>query len=85
MPLKLRFAGLFSTGTRALFVHPNTIEINSSIHNRFVPLPKSSKPERVLTNSQVYDFELSEEDMAALDALDKGKAGAITWNPVDAP
>ena len=51
----------------------------------FVPLPKSSRPERVLTNSQVYDFELSEEDMAALDALDKGKAGAITWNPVDAP
>ena len=51
----------------------------------FVPLPKSSRPERVLTNSQVYDFELNEEDMAALDALDKGKAGAITWNPVDAP
>ena len=51
----------------------------------FVPLPKSSRPERVLTNSQVYDFELSEEDMAALDALDRGKAGAITWNPVDAP
>ena len=50
-----------------------------------MPLPKSSRPERVLTNSQVYDFELSEEDMAALDALDRGKAGAITWNPVDAP
>ncbi|PIL33887.1 hypothetical protein GSI_03593 [Ganoderma sinense ZZ0214-1] len=60
------------------------IAIRWSLQHGFVPLPKSSQPERVLTNSQVYDFELSEEDMAALDALDKGKAGAITWNPVDA-
>ncbi|TBU44989.1 Aldo/keto reductase [Dichomitus squalens] len=50
----------------------------------FVPLPKSSHRERILSNSQVYDFELSDEDMAALDALDKGKAGSVTWNPVDA-
>ncbi|KAM5535109.1 hypothetical protein V8D89_011195 [Ganoderma adspersum] len=61
------------------------IAIRWSLQHGFVPLPKSSRPERVLTNSQVYDFELSEEDMAALDALDKGKDGAITWNPVDAP
>ena len=52
---------------------------------RFVPLPKSAQPERVLSNSQVFDFEIVEEDMAALDALDRGKEGAITWNPVDAP
>ena len=82
---RLRFGGHFSTGTRVLFMHPSTIEINGSIGNRFIPLPKSSRPERVLTNSQVFDFELSEKDIAALDALDKGKAGAITWNPVDAP
>ena len=50
----------------------------------FVPLPKSSRTERILSNSQVFDFELSEDDMAAIDALDKGKAGAVTWNPVDA-
>ena len=50
-----------------------------------MPLPKSARPERVLSNSQVFDFEIVEEDMAALDALDRGKEGAITWNPVDAP
>ena len=35
----------------------------------------------------VYDARgtlgLDEDDMKRLDALDKGKAGAVTWNPVD--
>ena len=48
-------------------------------------MPKSARPERILSNSQVFDFELSGEDMAAIDALDRGKDGAITWNPVDCP
>ncbi|KAI0684745.1 NADP-dependent oxidoreductase domain-containing protein [Cerioporus squamosus] len=32
----------------------------------------------------VYDFQLSDEDMARIDALDPGKGCAFTWNPVDA-
>ena len=52
---------------------------------RFVPLPKSSQPDRVVSNADVFDFELSPEDMAGLDTLDKGDAGAISWNPVNAP
>ena len=50
----------------------------------FVPLPKSANPDRVVSNAQVYDFELSTEDMKTLDSLDRGKDGAVTWNPVDA-
>ena len=50
---------------------------------RFSPLPKSDKPERVVSNADVYDFEISAEDMASIDALDRGAEGAITWNPVD--
>ena len=38
---------------------------------------------RVVSNAAVYDFELSAEDVAAIDALDRGKEGTITWNPVD--
>ena len=63
---------------------PAQVLIRWSLQHNFVPLPKSAKPERVVSNAQVYDFELSKEDMQALDALDKGKDGAITWNPVDA-
>ena len=37
-----------------------------------------------MSNAEVYDFEISPEDMAAIDALDRGKEGSVTWNPVDA-
>ncbi len=37
----------------------------------------------MVSNAEVYDFELSAEDVAAIDALDRGKEGTITWNPVD--
>ena len=51
----------------------------------FVPLPKSSTPSRIHSNANLYDFELTEDDIQKLDALDLGKAGAISWNPVDNP
>ncbi|OCH87020.1 Aldo/keto reductase [Obba rivulosa] len=54
-----------------------------SLQHGFSPLPKSGNPERVISNADLYDFEISSEDMAKIDALDKGKEGAISWNPVD--
>ncbi|KAG1830237.1 NADP-dependent oxidoreductase domain-containing protein [Suillus variegatus] len=50
---------------------------------RFVPLPKSSHPGRIISNGQVFGWEIEPTDMAKLDALDRGKDGAVTWNPVD--
>ena len=51
---------------------------------RYVPLPKSATPVRIQSNTWLYDFSLDDGDMRRLDALDQGKAGAVTWNPVDA-
>jgi diketogulonate reductase-like aldo/keto reductase len=49
----------------------------------FVPLPKSQNPDRVRSNIDVFDFEISKEDIEKLDELDRGKLGAITWNPIN--
>jgi len=38
----------------------------------------------VRSNIDVFDFEMSKEDVERLDQLDRGKDGAVTWNPIDA-
>lgn len=48
----------------------------------YVPLPKSSTPSRIEANADVYDFELSDEDMALLRTEE---FSPCTWNPAAAP
>lgn len=38
-----------------------------------VTIPKSVHPERIKENAQIFDFELSDEEMKAISALDKNK------------
>lgn len=37
-----------------------------------VTIPKSSKKDRIVANADIFDFELSQEDMAFLDGMDRG-------------
>lgn len=39
------------------------------LQNEFLPLPKSGNPQRIRENIQVFDFELSPEDMRAVSEL----------------
>jgi len=64
---------------------PAHILLRWSLQKDYVPLPKSATPARIRSNVNLYDFELTKEDMQKLDALNRGKAGAISWNPVNAP
>lgn len=50
-----------------------------SLQSGFVPLPKSAKPDRMAENFDVFDFELSEGQMAQLNALDHNFVTA--WDP----
>lgn len=53
------------------------ILIRYALQKGWVPLPKSDTPERIVANANVFDFEIGADDMAVLDDLDQGSAGAI--------
>jgi diketogulonate reductase-like aldo/keto reductase len=43
-------------------------------HGRSV-IPKSTKPQRIAENIDVFDFELTNDELAAIDALNTGRRG----------
>ncbi|TVY30072.1 putative oxidoreductase [Lachnellula hyalina] len=51
--------------------------IRYCLQKNWVPLPKSATPSRIIENADVYDFELSSDEMSTLDGLDQGSKGAI--------
>ncbi|MDO4911741.1 MAG: aldo/keto reductase [Corynebacterium sp.] len=73
-------------GVDDVFQHPVLLEIAKS-HAKSVPqvilrwlmqrdviiIPKSSKPERIRENFELFDFELTEDEMARIAELDRGQ------------
>jgi diketogulonate reductase-like aldo/keto reductase len=47
-----------------------------AVQHQAVVIPKSSDRERIRSNAQIFDFELGDEDMRALDALDRTNGSA---------
>lgn len=53
------------------------VTLRWDVQNDIATIPKSVHPERIESNADIFDFELSPEDMEAIDALDgKGSFGA---------
>ena len=57
--------------------------IRWGLQHNLIVLPKSSKRERIMENSLVFDFEISEQDMKKLDGFNEGLR--ICWDPTNAP
>ncbi|KAK6863943.1 hypothetical protein PG995_000471 [Apiospora arundinis] len=56
--------------------------IRWSLQKGHVPLPKSVTPSRIRENAEVYDFEISEEDMAKLETKEYAPCA---WDPTTSP
>jgi len=52
---------------------PAQIVLRWDLQHGVVTIPKSVRAERIVENSQIFDFELAPEDVAALDALDENR------------
>jgi diketogulonate reductase-like aldo/keto reductase len=62
---------------KELGLNPNQVLLRYCLQKNWIPLPKSDDPGRMKMNADLYSFELSPKQMAALDACDAGDAGAV--------
>ncbi len=53
------------------------------IQHDVLPLPKSVTPSRILENIQIFDFEINEEDMQRIDALENFGGSGLDPDEVD--
>jgi diketogulonate reductase-like aldo/keto reductase len=52
---------------------PAQILLRWDIQNQVVTIPKSSRPERIIENSQIFDFVISPEALECIDQLDENR------------
>lgn len=62
---------------------PAQILIRWCLQRETVVIPKSSRPDRIRENANVFDFELSAADLATLDGLNENLHTG--WDPTNAP
>lgn len=76
-PLVVELAGKYGK-------NPGQLVLRWLIQQGIVVLPRSSSPARIASNMDVFDFEISAEDMAAISGLNKGKS-LTNQNPYAIP
>ena len=62
---------------------PAQILIRWALQHGTVVLPKSANPQRIVENANVYDFEISPEDMQKLNHFNENLR--TCWDPTEAP
>ncbi len=66
---------------KAYGVHPAQVVLRWHIQRGDIVFPKSSHPQRMKDNFEIFDFDLGDEEIEALAALDKGEPGRMGPNP----
>ncbi|KAG7444722.1 Aldo/keto reductase [Guyanagaster necrorhizus] len=62
---------------------PAQVLLRYSLQKGYVPLPKSSSKTRMLSNTDIFDFNLADDEIGGLDSLDEGLA--TDWDPTTCP
>ena len=62
---------------------PAQLMLRWGLQHGLVVIPKSTGEERIRENSQVFDFEISSEDMRSLDSLNEDLR--LNWDPTSVP
>lgn len=56
---------------------PAQILLRHLVQQNIAVIPKSGNPERIKNNIDIFDFELSQNDMNSMNGLDKQESGRI--------
>ncbi|KAH8597029.1 NADP-dependent oxidoreductase domain-containing protein [Bisporella sp. PMI_857] len=62
---------------------PAQLLVRWSLQHGYVPLPKSVRKERIEENAKISNFEITNDDMEKMDALDEYLV--TDWDPTDCP
>lgn len=60
---------------------PAQVALRWHVQRGDIVFPKSTRRERMVENARIFDFSLTDEQMAAITALDRGEAGRLGPNP----
>ena len=66
---------------RATGAHPAQVVLRWHIERGDIVFPKSVHPQRMKENFEIFDFEINDEEIEALTALDNGEAGRTRPEP----
>jgi 2,5-diketo-D-gluconate reductase A len=66
---------------RATGAHPAQVVLRWHIERGDVVFPKTMQRQRMQENFEIFDFEINDEEIEALTALDRGEAGRMGPNP----
>lgn len=70
-----------TAAARAHEVTPAQVVLRWHLQRNRIIFPKSRKPSRIRENFDVFGFELTEQELAAIDAMNKGEEGRVSSHP----